>query len=48
MIPLVTQKLHSSAKDLRDYLAKSGDVFEGTTELQQANEYITASEAVKL
>jgi tubulin-specific chaperone A len=48
MIPLVTQKLQSAIKDLRDFLAKSEDIYNGTNELQQANEYISAGEAIKL
>ncbi|KAI6175003.1 Tubulin-specific chaperone A [Aphelenchoides bicaudatus] len=48
MIPLVSQKLHSAVKDLQDFLAKNAEVLEGTGELQQAQEHIAASEAIKL
>lgn len=48
MVPLVTQKVYSAVKDLREFLAKSGNIYEGTPELQQANEYIVAGEAIKL
>jgi tubulin-specific chaperone A len=48
MVPLVTQKLQTAVKDLRDFIEKNQEIVGGTTELTQAQEYLAASEGVKI